>query len=117
MRILNELRQEIKESDVDLSKGRMYVKRVIRPDAEPIDNVKKFAYADDDYEEVQIYERIPDEVLNQKRIDELKRKLSDTDYVVLKIMEGVSTLEEYAEVIAQRREWRKEINDLEGGSQ
>lgn len=117
MRILNELRQEIKESDVDLSKGRMYVKRIIRPDAVPVDNVNKFAYADEDYEEVQIYERIPDEVLNQKRIDELKRKLSDTDYVVLKIMEGVSTLEEYAEVIAQRREWRKEINDLEGGLQ
>jgi hypothetical protein len=114
MRTLNELREEINEADIDLTKGKLYVTRIIRPDASPVDNVNKFAYADDDYEEVQIYERIPDDILKQKRIDELKRMLSDTDYVVLKIAEGVATPEEYADVIANRKEWRKEINTLEG---
>lgn len=47
------------------------------------------------------------------RINELKRFLADTDYAVIKIAEGSATFEEYAEVIAQRRSWREEINELE----
>ena len=49
----------------------------------------------------------------QARIAELKRQLSDTDYVALKIAEGSATTEEYADVIAQRKAWRAEINELE----
>lgn len=113
MRILNEKREEISESDVDLTKGNLYTTRVIKPDTVPVDDVTKFAYTDDDYETVQIYERIPDDVLKENRIAELKKKLSDTDYVVIKIAEGVATAEEYAEVIADRQAWREEINLLE----
>lgn len=47
------------------------------------------------------------------RIAELKRNLSDTDYAVIKIAEGAATQEEYADVIQQREEWRKEINESE----
>ena len=39
----------------DLTKGRLSIRTVIRPDAAPIDNVKKFAWEDGDYEEVQVY--------------------------------------------------------------
>ena len=39
----------------DLKKGRLSIRTVIRPDAAPIDNVKKFAWEDGDYEEVQVY--------------------------------------------------------------
>ncbi len=113
MRILNTRYEEIAESEVDLAKGRMYPTKIIRPDAEPVDNVTKFAYADEDYETVRIYERIPDEILTERRIDDLKRKLTDTDYVVIKIAEGVATAEEYADVIANRKAWREEINALE----
>lgn len=51
----------------------------------------------------------------QARIDELKRNLTDTDYVACKIAEGAATREEYADMIAQRQAWRDEINRLENG--
>ena len=47
------------------------------------------------------------------RIAELKRMLSETDYIALKIAEGSATKKEYSEKIAQRQAWRTEINDLE----
>ena len=48
-----------------------------------------------------------------ERIVKLKRQLSETDYAVIKIAEGSATADEYADVIAQRKQWRKEINVLE----
>ena len=58
-----------------------------------------------------VVQEIPKEI----QIEELKQKLSDTDYIACKIAEGVATAEEYADVIAQRQVWREEINKLEGG--
>lgn len=49
----------------------------------------------------------------QARIVELKQLLAGTDYVVLKIAEGVATREDYESVLAQRQAWRVEINELE----
>ena len=46
-------------------------------------------------------------------INELKMFLSDTDYVVIKIAEGVATPEDYADVIAQRQSARARIRELE----
>lgn len=40
-------------------------------------------------------------------------KLRETDYVAAKIAEGAATPEEYAEVLAERRKARKEINDAQ----
>lgn len=48
-----------------------------------------------------------------RQIAELKQKLSDTDYKAIKYSEGWLTDEEYAEVKAQREEWRSAINKLE----
>ena len=53
---------------------------------------------------------IPKEI----QIEELKQKLSDTDYIACKIAEGSATVEEYADMIEQRQAWREEINKLEG---
>lgn len=47
------------------------------------------------------------------RISELKQNLADTDYNILKIVEGAATLSEMASIIAKRAQWRKEINELE----
>lgn len=47
------------------------------------------------------------------RIAELKQKLNDTDYIYNSIREGGRTEEYYAEVIENRKAWRKEIQDLE----
>ena len=52
-------------------------------------------------------------IQNQNKIEELKLKLSETDYVVIKIAEGEATAEEYSEVLANRKAWRSEINELE----
>lgn len=57
-----------------------------------------------------------EEDVRQARIDELKQKLADTDYIACKIAEGAATREEYAEIIAQRQLWRNEINELEVSS-
>lgn len=51
--------------------------------------------------------------LKQQEIEELKENLEKTDYVVIKIAEGVATPEEYADVIEQRQQWRARINELE----
>lgn len=50
---------------------------------------------------------------NSARINELKQKLAETDYIACKIAEGSATVEEYAEQIKQRELWREEINELE----
>lgn len=49
-----------------------------------------------------------------ERIDFLKSQLASTDYKALKIAEGSATIEEYATDIAERQQWRAEINALGG---
>ena len=55
----------------------------------------------------------PQEEINAERIAELKQFLTDTDYVVIKIAEGEATSEDYADILAQRKSARKEINEIE----
>ena len=43
----------------------------------------------------------------------LQERLSSTDYVAVKIAEGVATKEEYADVLKNRAKWRAEINELQ----
>ena len=58
-----------------------------------------------------------------RQIAELKRKLADTDYIVLKIAEAQADGETetvaalkitYATELANRKLWREQINELEG---
>lgn len=113
MKILDKDGNEIRLEDCDLGKGTLSIPtQIVKADAEPIDNITKFAWADDDYEEVQYYTITTES--NEQRIDRLKAELAATDYVVIKIAEGAATAEEYAAVIADREAWRKEINELEG---
>lgn len=48
-----------------------------------------------------------------KLLSELKSKLANTDYQAIKFAEGELTAEEYEPMKEQRKQWRKEINDLE----
>lgn len=116
MRILNALDQEITREQCDLTTGYLQEETVIRTDAAPIDNITKFAWADEDYETIQRYVAVPEKQRQAQRIAWLKGQLSTTDYAVIKIAEGVATPEEYADMIAQRQAWREEINQLEGNS-
>lgn len=56
-----------------------------------------------------------------QEIAQLKKQLSDTDYVAAKLAEAVAKgvgvedlLTEYAEVLENRETWRARINELEG---
>jgi hypothetical protein len=71
----------------------------------------------DETETVAVYIPYTDDELQkraaEKKIKELKRNLSETDYKAIKYAEGFITAEEYAETKAQRQKWRDEINALE----
>lgn len=66
------------------------------------------------WEEIPQPEPPTEEQIKQNRINELKSNLYNSDYAIIKIAEGAADREEYAELIAQRAEWRKKINELEG---
>lgn len=67
-------------------------------------------------------EKIPEKTEEEKAIEQktaqvclLKSKLRETDYVAIKIAEGVvdeEDSERYSDLIEQRKAWRKQINDL-----
>ena len=63
------------------------------------------------FTEDELKERLENEVKDQ--INELKQMLADTDYIVIKVAEGMATWDEYPEIKEQRQTWRNEINKLE----
>lgn len=67
----------------------------------------------DEYETIQRFVEYTEKQLGEMRIGELKRNLFDTDYMILKVVEGATTLKEIAETVAKRAAWRREINELE----
>ena len=76
----------------------------------PDSPITDYRYVDEEY----IYDPIDTtKVDNMNRIVELKQKLFDTDYNILKIVEGAATIDEMSDIIAERSKWRKEINELE----
>lgn len=73
-------------------------------------------YRINDDDEYIFVEKIPEptaDEVKEQQIFECKQYLADTDYVVIKIAEGVATKEEYAEVLQKRAEARTRINELE----
>lgn len=60
MRVVNQDLQTI--ADYDLRKGRLVQAKAVRDDATPIDNVTKWAWAEDDYEDVMMYVETPEEI-------------------------------------------------------
>ena len=80
MRIFDQDGNELQESELDLSLGYLTKGTVIKEGAAPIDDVTKFAWDDDDYEQVPYYHLYSDEqeehVLTQEgRIAELEEAL------------------------------------------
>lgn len=67
----------------------------------------------DEYETILRYIPFTEKDLDQQEILKLKRKLTETDYCIIKIAEGSATLDEYSEIISERKKWRQAINDLE----
>lgn len=69
----------------------------------------------DEYEPIMRFVEFTESEIGQRRIAELKELLQSTDYVILKVVEGATTLAEIAATIKQRAAWRKEINEIEEG--
>ena len=67
----------------------------------------------DEYEDILRFVAFSAKEIAERRILELKQLLFDTDYNILKVVEGAATVSEMAEVIEKRAKWRKEINELE----
>ena len=66
-------------------------------------------YRDMTAEEIESIASVPPEY----KIEELKQRLSETDYKAIKYAEGLISEEEYAETKALRQSWRDEIYKLE----
>ncbi len=77
----------------------------------PEGDISNFRYVNGTYIDEPSEESIRDVKL--QRIYDLKQKLADTDYNILKIVEGAATLDEMSDIISQRSKWRAEINELE----
>lgn len=98
---------------------------------ETVDNITKFALYDDDYEAFEEWVEYTAEEYAEGRINELKRLLTDTDYIAAKAMDALiccsnvvellaamATLaDEYRDKIEERQKWRDEINELEAGEE
>lgn len=111
MRILDEYGNEV--TGVDLTNGFLVDKYILKDGVTEVDFVTKHEYVEDDFECVQQYIKIDSEDVKNRRIEQLKGMLRDTDYNIIKIAEGVMTTQECDEIIKKRASWRKEINDLE----
>lgn len=83
------------------------VKRVI--DKPGIEEKEAF----DEYETILRFTPYTEKELAEIRIEELKKMLFETDYNILKVVEGAQNLSDCAEIVKKRAEWRKEINTLE----
>lgn len=116
MRIVNQKGETITE--YDLTKGRLITRKVVRADAPPIDNEEKFAWTDDDLEEVQMY--VPNRIKSAaEQIRDLKTQLSATDYKVIKCSEcqllGQEMPYDVAALHAERQAIRDQINEIQNG--
>lgn len=107
----------------DLTLGHVQTVTRIKADAAPLGN-GKVAWADEDWETVQVYVPFSDAELTYRA----KARLAATDYVAAKAMDALmgcsdaaSMLEvlasfkaEYAGVLAERAELRRTVNELAG---
>lgn len=114
MRVVNENFETITE--YDLTVGRLVDTVAIKEDATPIDDIEKFAWADEDYEQVQMYVPYPTPTV-EEQIDALKRELEATDYKIIKCSEcqllGAEMPYDVVAIHEERQAIRDKINALE----
>lgn len=110
----------------DLQNGNLVIYTRVKPDAKPIDNVVKFAWDDEDYEEYAIYKPNVSYENVEREIAKCFHELSITDYVPCKTVDMLTTCnniediidtlsviqKEYGEILARREVLRDRINTL-----
>ena len=75
-------------TEYDLSVGNLFPSTTIRPEATPIDNITKFAWYDDDYEDVLVYTPIPEEMLRPSQLDIIEAQVTYTALMTDTLLEG-----------------------------
>lgn len=114
MKTVNENFEEI--TNYDLSLGYLQVVSIIKEDAIPIDDITKFAWADEDWENVQMYILYP-ELTIEEQILKLKQELASTDYKIIKcsecLMLNMDMPYDVATLHVERQVIRDKINALE----
>lgn len=129
MRIVDEHGREI--HDPDLNNGHLVEYQLLRDGIEPVDDEKKFAYAEDDWENVLLYIETPESTRIDREIAALQHKLLETDYISSKLGDAISCCsstvdilgelesfrDTYSGTIKKRQEWRDKINELQAKSE
>ena len=110
----------------DLSSGRVEYSVRIKPDAKPLGG-EKHVWLDTDYEQIYIWHPFSESENIAKTIEKAKARLAETDYISAKAMDKLmvctSVIDmltalnymaaEYKDIIIEREQLRKMINDLE----
>ena len=71
----------------DLEKGYLSTQTVVKKDAKPIDNITKFAWDDDDYEEVEVYIPYKAEDSTPSQFDRIEAQVAYTAMMTGTLME------------------------------
>lgn len=74
----------------DLTKGYLQPKTVIKPDAITPDGVTKFAWDDDDYEEIQVYIPYEHQESEPTQLDRIEAQVAYTAMMTGTLMGGVT---------------------------
>lgn len=138
-KVYDEEWNEIEEKSVDLEKGHLihrkhliahhpaieaseaithkdYIEFIVSGGIEIIDVIDKEAIegkdAYDEYEDCLQYIPYSERDFAEIEYKKLLQYLSDTDYVVFKVVEGVSTKDDYRDVFDKRKEAREQISIL-----
>lgn len=72
----------------DLTKGYLQPKTVIKPEAITPDDVTKFAWDDDDYEEIQVYIPYEHQESEPTQLDRIEAQVTYTAMMTGTLMEG-----------------------------
>lgn len=84
-----------------------------RPEVSDLDACIPYYEDTDDaiWQKWDVVENYPSYV--SEKIENLKKHLIDTDYLLLKLQDGALTAQEYESTRLKRVQWREQINELE----
>lgn len=75
-------------NDVDMSRGDIIQRLTIKKNIVPIDNIKKFAYDDDDYEIVNVYVPKPSKGNEELSLTDLIEAVQELSAIVNDLKQG-----------------------------
>lgn len=74
----------------NLNKGYLVVRQEVREDASPIDNITKFAWEDEDFEDVQVYIPYEEQTTEPTQLDRIEAQVAYTAMMTGTLTEGTT---------------------------